>query len=158
MKANKTTVLIIGVVVLFVGMLMVVTIGSKDSQKHQTRRALDAFQASLPADVLKAFTAKDYPQATALLSGYTSKVREYANLFPVEKRINFLKAEYNLLDAKTLEKIPTEIRKFWKNYYAVLDEECIQGFSDADVIDFYKVYRVETLEKMKAGTYKEYLN
>ncbi len=157
-KLNRKSAIGLGLLFLFIGLLMVVTIGSKDSELNQTERALEAFRGSLPADLLQTFDGKDYAKATEMLKGYTSKVKEYAKLFPLDKRVHFLKAEYEMLDAETLAKIPDDIKIFWKKYYGVLDAECIQGFSDSDVIEFMRQSRVETIEKIKAGTYKPYLN
>jgi hypothetical protein len=157
-RQKKTTVIAGAIVILFIGLLMVVTIGSKDSELNQTERALDAFRKSLPADLLAAFDSKDYEKAKILLKQRTSQIRKYAELFPVEKRKHFMKAEYDQLDPELLKKIPADLLDFWSRYFAVLDAECIPGFSDDEVIDFMRQYRVETIEKIKNRTYTPYNN
>ena len=68
-----------------------------------------------------------------------------------EQRLNFVKANFKQVDKTRLQKVPRELLAFYAKYYAVLDYECIQGFSVPETVEFFRKYFAESLEKMKKG-------
>ena len=149
MILSKKNVLILIGLVTFVGLLLVTTLGGKDSERNQLSRRLNAFVAALPADIAKEFKAANYDQVKAMLQARLGQYEAFANQLPRDKVVNFLKAEYDQLSQADRDKIPADQRKFYKAYYAVLDFECIQGFSVPEVMDFFRQYFVERLKVLR---------
>jgi hypothetical protein len=151
MKVNRTSIIISVVILLFLGLLMVVTVGSKDSFKHQLARRLGAFKAALPAAEQQAFDTGKYSEVTAYLQKQLDSYKAYTNTLAPEQRLNYVKADYKLVDKTRLQQVPKDLLAFYSKYYAVLDYECIQGFSVPETVEFFRKYFAENLEKMKKG-------
>jgi hypothetical protein len=149
MILSKKNVLILFVGITLAGLALVVTMGGKDSEKNQLSRRLNAFVASLPQDIQKEFKAGNYDQVKVMLQSRLNEYYVFAGRLPREKVVNFMKAEYEELAPSERDLIPPDQRKFYRAYYAVLDFECIQGFSVPEVVDFFRQYFVERLKKLK---------
>jgi hypothetical protein len=150
MKISRSNLIILLGVFLFVGLLLAVTIGSKDSEENQLTRRLAAFRHALPDDIRARFDAKDYSGSVSMLSAKLNMYRAYTNQIAPEKRINFFKAEYSQIPADQLNKIPADLRVFYAKYYGVVDFECIPGFTVQETVDFFREYFVEKLVRIKA--------
>jgi len=148
---NKGNILLILVAVLFVGILIVVTTGSKDSEENQLTRRLNAFVDSLPDTVKEPFLNKDYDTAKLNLAKFISEYQSYTNSLAGEDKVRFLKAEFATLSNKSvLKTISPELLKQWTKYYSVIDYECIIEFTPSEVVDFFKENFVDKLENMKS--------
>ena len=151
MKINRTSFIIAGISVLFLGLLMVVTIGSKDSKEHQFARRLADFKAALPQDMVTAFTNGNLPAVTGYLQKKVTEYKSFTNILSATQRIFFLKAEFQSVDKDRLQKVPKELVQFYTKYYKVLDQECIQGFTEEETVAYFKQYFAEWLKKHKQG-------
>ena len=149
MILSKKNVVILLIAITLAGLLLVVTMGGKDSERNQLSRRLNAFVASLPRDIAGEFKSGNYDQVKAMLQARLNGYYSLASGLPREKIVNFMKAEYDRFSAAELGRIPVDQRKFYSAYYAVLDFECIQGFFVPEVVDFFSQYFVERLKKLK---------
>lgn len=147
---NKGNILLILASVLFVGVLIVVTTGSKDSQENQLTRRLKAFESSVPDNVKNPFLNKDYDTAKLNLTKFISEYQSYTNSLKGDDKVRFLKAEFATLSNKSvLKTIPPELLKQWTKYFSVIDYECIIEFTPSEVVDFFKENFVDKLETTK---------
>lgn len=149
MKLDKKNFVLFLGIFFFIGLLLVVTLGSKDSEENQLERRLKAFETSLPADMKAAFIAGRYDEVKTRLAEKVGAYKAFLVRLPEDKQTPWLKAEYDGIDPAIVGSCPKDLRTFYKGYYRILDAECIQGFSEAEVVDFFRVYFVDRLAKIK---------
>lgn len=150
MRLDKRHFLWTWAAIILVGFLLVLTVGSKDSEENQLERRLAAFLNSLPPDARTAFQEGRYDEATRLLETRLRAYRSFLPKIPETNRTAWLKAEFDAAPPDVLSQVPKDLLDFYKHYYKVIDFECIQTFTEAEVVDFFKTYFVERLAQIKA--------
>jgi len=149
MKLNKNSFIWIIIVVFFIGALLVVTVGSKDSEENQLERRLKAFTDILTPEMKKAFDEERYDDVKTLLKTKVAEYKSFLSKLPEDKKIFWLKAEFDKVPENVVNECPKELRDFYKGYFKVRDFECIHAFTEEETVDFFKIYFVQRLAEMK---------
>ena len=89
---TKKNVLILIIAITLVGLLLVMTMGGKDSERNQLSRRLNAFVAALPPDIAKEFKSGNYDQVKSMLGAKLNEYYSFGTRISHDKVIYFMKA------------------------------------------------------------------
>lgn len=144
---NKKNVIILSL--LFVSIFCFIQCG--DSLKSRLTNRLNNFREALPDNIRTKFDNEDYQQAGIMLESKLSEIKKCVNFFNTEeKKRQFIRGDYTGLDDDIKKnRINKDLLKFNKNFYKIINYECIPTFTGEQTVDFFKVYFKEKLDSMK---------
>ncbi len=143
LKRNKYFILLL--------MGIIFTLGCRDSLEYRLTKRLSNFREALPEEIRLKFDQGQYEEAGKMLDERIVNVKKYVDMFPTEeKKRQYIRGDYQGIDSDIKKfKIPQSVLYFNKQFYPIIDEECIQTFTGYQVIDYFKVYFKDKLDTMK---------
>jgi len=120
-----------------------------ESEEARLQRRLNNFRKALPLEIREKFDKGEYEEAGRLLDERLQRIKSYLKLFPdYESKRKFIRGDYNGLE-KYIKNIPKEDLEFNRKIYKIIDYECIPTFNGYQMVDYFRVYFKEKLERMK---------
>ncbi len=145
MKKNNFLIFSI-ILIIFAGGFIV---NCGDSLKSRLTRRLNNFREALPQNIREKFDNGQYDEAGKLLDERIQRIHSYITQLPnddVKKK--FIRGHYDGIE-KYIKFVPKNDLEFNKNFYKIVDYECIPTFSGYQVIDYFRVYFKEKLQTLK---------
>ncbi|MBN1898047.1 MAG: hypothetical protein JW827_04655 [Spirochaetes bacterium] len=136
------------IMIVIVGSVILSLLACGDSLKNRLTKRLNNFRQSLPDEIREKFDAGQYEQAGKMLEERLGRIKSYVNKLPNDEiRRKFIRGKYEGIE-KYLNGLSQQDLEFNKEFYPVIDYECIPTFNGHQIVDFFRVYFKEKLETL----------